>query len=170
MVTWLFPCFSPFIPTSDSLDIRLMGGIQSAWFYSGRVEVSQINGTWGTVCNDRFDDREALVICKMIGYQYGKAKSIANFGRGTGRILMDEVNCNGNETSILDCPYNGWGRHNCGHYQDAGVECSSDEDKGKRPQDSQHFCYFQWKFWSHLIPQSQGRNEAITHSTARIHL
>ena len=85
----------------------------------------------GTVCSDRFDNREALVICKMFGHQYGIARSSAYFGRGTGRIFMDDLNCKGDETSILDCPYSSWGRHNCGHHQDAGVECSSDGDKGK---------------------------------------
>ena len=91
-----------------------MGGKQSARFYSGRVEVRHVNGSWGTVCSDRFDNREALVICKMFGHQYGIARSSAYFGRGTGHIFMDDLNCKGNESSILDCPYNGWGRHNCG--------------------------------------------------------
>ena len=108
-----------------------MGGIQSAWFYNGRVEVRHVNDSWGTVCSDRFDNKETLVICKMFGYQYGIARSIANFGQGTGHTFMDDLNCRGNETSILDCPYNGWGRHNCGHHEDAGVECSSDGDKGE---------------------------------------
>ena len=108
-----------------------MGGKQSAWFSSGRVEVRHVNGSWGTVCSDRFDNREALVICKMFGHQYGIARSSSYFGRGMGHIFMDDLNCQGYETSILDCPYNGWGRHNCGHHEDAGVECSSDGDKGK---------------------------------------
>ena len=117
--------------TSDSLEIRLVNGKQSAWLSSGRVEVRHVNGSWGTVCSDRFDNREALVICKMFGHQYGIARSRAYFGRGTGHIFMDDLNCKGNESSILDCPYNGWGRHNCGHHQDAGVQCTSDGDKSK---------------------------------------
>lgn len=27
--------------------------------------------------------------------------------------LMDDVSCLGNETSIRDCDFNGWGVHNC---------------------------------------------------------
>ena len=56
----------------------------------------------------------------MVGYQRGTE---AYFGRGTGDIWMDNLNCNGDEESILDCPYEGWGIHDCSHYEDAGVEC-----------------------------------------------
>ena len=101
-----------------------MDGDQSAWFYSGRVEVRQANGSWGTICDDQFDNREASVICKMFGYPKGIARPQAYFGQGTGLILMDDVECNGNEMSIFDCSYRDMNNHNCGHGEDSGVECS----------------------------------------------
>ncbi len=91
---------------------------------SGRIEVRRLNEQWGTVCDNNFTDTDAIVICSMLGYPHGRAKTNAYFGTGTGRIWMDNLGCTGNESSIFDCEYGGWGLHNCSHSEDAGVECS----------------------------------------------
>ena len=43
-----------------------------------------------------------------------------------GPIFLDNVACRGTESSLFDCSHNGLGIHNCRHYEDAGVECSSE--------------------------------------------
>ena len=44
----------------------------------------------------------------------------AHFGEGMGEILLDDLGCTGNESSLLDCPN---APENCGHSEDAGVIC-----------------------------------------------
>jgi deleted-in-malignant-brain-tumors protein 1 len=36
---------------------------------------------------------------------------------------LDNVQCVGTETRLIDCPANGLGSHNCDHDEDAGVRC-----------------------------------------------
>ena len=57
------------------------------------------------------------------------ARGGAYFGQGSGSIILDDVQCTGNELSIFSCSYNRIGSHNCGHSEDAGVVCGSSYSK-----------------------------------------
>ena len=45
----------------------------------------------------------------------------AYFSQGTGPIQLDNVQCTGNEQTILQCSHSTI--DNCGHSQDAGIRC-----------------------------------------------
>ncbi|XP_030841141.1 lysyl oxidase-like 2 isoform X1 [Strongylocentrotus purpuratus] len=93
--------------------------------WEGRVEVSMHGGSWGTVCDDGFNMNAANVVCKMVGYkkavQYFFGSS--QFGRGPGRILLDEVECLGTEKNLLACEHNPIGVTDCSHSEDVGIRC-----------------------------------------------
>jgi len=60
------------------------------------------------------------VCCTVAG---ATVYSFAFFGPGTGPILLDNVQCSGTETRLVNCPSNGVGSHNCDHSEDASVRC-----------------------------------------------
>ncbi|XP_052569536.1 scavenger receptor cysteine-rich domain-containing protein SCART1 [Peromyscus californicus insignis] len=110
---------------SGSLRIRLAEGKGRC---AGRVEVFY-QGTWGTVCDDAWDLRDAHVVCRQLGCGYAlSAPGAAHFGAGTGRIWMDELGCLGEEAALWECQSGGWGQQDCGHKEDAGVVCSEFTD------------------------------------------
>ncbi|CAO2583596.1 Deleted in malignant brain tumors 1 protein [Lemmus lemmus] len=92
----------------------------------GRVEISY-NGTWGTVCDDSWDLTDAKVVCQQLGC--GKVTSVraeSYFDRGLGLIMLDDVQCMGDEAKVWQCTHHGWFSHNCGHHEDASLVCSGE--------------------------------------------
>ena len=105
---------------SSEISVRLVGGNSSS---EGRVEVSY-GGDWGTVCRYYWDHRDAMVVCRSLGYTHAMPFPVW-FGEGTGGIFLDDLSCEGDELTLSDCPGLNWGVHDCDHYEDVGVVCSS---------------------------------------------
>ncbi|GAB6025515.1 hypothetical protein CHUAL_011248 [Chamberlinius hualienensis] len=107
----------------DEVKARLVDGPNE---YSGRVEIKR-HGQWGTVCHNSWDAKDALVICKMIGFQPNPNEVVAHPGKhfppGNGLVWLGEADCNGDENSIDECDGLSWGKHICSHDEDAGVTC-----------------------------------------------
>ena len=101
-------------------DVRLVNGSGP---HEGRVEIFH-NERWGTVCDDYWTPEDAAVVCRQLGYD-GPAQALrrAKFGEGEDPIWMDNVQCEGDEARLAECPFRGWGVHNCRHREDAGVIC-----------------------------------------------
>ena len=129
--------------------MRLVNGSTA---YEGRVEVCY-NGTYGTVCDDKWDVLDAAVVCRQLGYNSTGTFSIrvcmfmseraiitmnmisslpsavvavsnGYFGAASSvPIHLDNVLCSGTEESLFSCSSPSVGTHNCEHTEDAGVIC-----------------------------------------------
>ena len=84
------------------------------------------NGEWGTVCDDGWDDTDAGVVCRQLGFgSSGAAIGSAGFGQGSGPIWLDNVLCTGSESTMARCGHPGVDiTGSCSHSTDAGARCS----------------------------------------------
>ena len=76
------------------------------------------------ICDDYWDDRDASVVCRSLGYDSGIATSHSEFGDVEPNFFMDDVHCDGDEGHIIQCLHSV--SHNCRGYEGAGVRCVSD--------------------------------------------
>lgn len=102
--------------------VKCLPGGSPSIAHDGRVLANNMNGT-GTVCGYMWDDTDADVLCRQMGFPSGIAILMPRdpvFNR-----FVFNVNCLGNETDIQSCPafdYDVSGM--CSMYEDAGVLCS----------------------------------------------
>ncbi|XP_035757667.1 antigen WC1.1-like, partial [Egretta garzetta] len=91
---------------------------------SGRVEIRDGN-QWKTVCDSDFGPKAADVVCRDL--QCGTALSVhgaAPFGEGLGPIWDRELQCVGNEASLMFCPRGSPRDQTCTHANTVGVTCT----------------------------------------------
>ncbi|XP_059420513.1 HHIP-like protein 1 [Carassius carassius] len=91
----------------------------------GRVEIF-VRGEWGTVCDDMFNIQAAAVVCRQMGFAVALwVAKRAELGAGDigVRILLDDVECEGTERTLLHCKHAKLGKNNCSHDEDVGVVC-----------------------------------------------
>ena len=117
-------------------ELRLVDGTGD---HEGRLEILH-NGQWGTVCDDYWTDVEAGVVCRILEWKLGAVDNRGRTRDEGGRSLppsfgptpagatmwLDNVNCEGSETSLLACPRQGnlaVGVHNCSPREAVGVQC-----------------------------------------------
>ena len=62
---------------------------------------------------------------RRLGFPSGVAYSSVWLCQETGPIWMDDMDCDGDEDTLSDCSFPGWGIVDCVNDQDAGVKCGS---------------------------------------------
>ncbi|OCT72903.1 CD5 antigen-like [Xenopus laevis] len=104
----------------EHFKIQLVNGSSRC---AGRLEVFY-DGEWGSVCDDDWDRSDSQVVCHQLGCGGPQLNRGPRFGQASGRIWLDDVQCNGNENSLEECKHRTWSYNDCTHEEDVSVHCT----------------------------------------------
>ncbi|XP_065916105.1 macrophage scavenger receptor types I and II-like [Dysidea avara] len=109
-------------------DLRIYGGGDS-----GRLEFRLDNGTWGTVCNEGFDDDAGDVACIQLGYRQSSDVFLSQQFAPTGNpVVICDTLCVGDEGRLTDCILDSCNSFDqCNHSDDVGVTCTDSLTTGQ---------------------------------------
>uniref|UniRef100_A0A8B9T7U5 SRCR domain-containing protein n=1 Tax=Anas platyrhynchos TaxID=8839 RepID=A0A8B9T7U5_ANAPL len=127
LTSWLssVPALTPGARVSPGL-LFLVGGDSPC---SGSVEVYD-RDQWKAVCHSHLGAKAAEVVCREL--QCGTALSVhgaAQLGEGAGPFWDRELQCVGNESTILFCPWRAPGNEACTHSNDPYVICTRKDSR-----------------------------------------
>ena len=78
------------------------------------------------MCDEGWDIDSGKVVCTQLGFPgVISVRNKAFYGRGNGPIRLNDVECNGQESSLRSCRHRSWAYYSCNsdHRGDAGVQC-----------------------------------------------
>jgi len=131
--------------TYDTNTLRLMDSSNNPTTTGiGRLEI--LKGSWGSICNSKFNDKAAQVACKQMGYldgsMYGQPDSNNMCMNVLGNnlcgdfnlpIKLTEVICSGHEKSIKECKSSG-NTVSCTQFNNVVIKCEGFGDSSGKSQ------------------------------------
>jgi hypothetical protein len=100
-------------------EVRLIGTRKPN---TGLVQIFHQN-RWGFVCDDYWGTPDTTVVCRQLGYLRGGRTVKHKATIENVLFWMDNVACYGNETSLSQCTFPGWNKHDCVAGESVIVEC-----------------------------------------------
>eukprot|EP00892_Ulva_mutabilis_P007287 jgi/Ulvmu1/4930/UM204_0001.1 len=97
-------------PTAEEGAARLVSRIDVNGFATGALRVF-CEGVWGAVCTSNFDDVDAAVACRQLGFTAGVRQPQQPTFRNTdpdpaivAPFVLENLGCAGSESRLVDCP------------------------------------------------------------------
>ncbi|KAH9508815.1 Neurotrypsin [Bulinus truncatus] len=111
---------------SADVFVRLLGNGDDT---NGRVEF-YVNGRWGTVCNNTWDEKVARVVCHVLGFDRFRARRDPSMVQSNGVISLNNVTCSGRENHVNECNLspNTLDAPDCQQSSSVGVFCESEHE------------------------------------------
>eukprot|EP00892_Ulva_mutabilis_P007290 jgi/Ulvmu1/4933/UM204_0005.1 len=101
---------TPGPPTAEEGGARLVSRVDVNGYATGFVQVF-CDGAWGGVCTSNFDDLDAAVACRQLGFTAGVRQPQQPTFRNTdpdpeilAPFALENLGCTGDESRLVDCP------------------------------------------------------------------
>ena len=127
---------SNFISDTPNLEMRLEAD-------TGEVQLNFMD-RWGSICPDNWSDREASVVCRMLGHSDGhvintttiiatisdnessdiNTEDLVVASTENQMMWLDDMWCDGDEENIIDCTFRPVGRCECARDRGGAVRCT----------------------------------------------
>ncbi|KAK7089754.1 hypothetical protein V1264_024952 [Littorina saxatilis] len=104
-------------PTQASITVSIQAG-------DSAVKVFH-DGAWSKICATDWDSKDAQVVCRMLGYWHGQGTAVLGQANLGDVILVDNMDCHGNETSLAQCNFNGFKPTVCSVPAVGAVRCDA---------------------------------------------
>ncbi|XP_062571863.1 deleted in malignant brain tumors 1 protein-like [Saccostrea cucullata] len=86
-----------------------------------------VRGSWIGLCKDKWDDREAKIICRSLGYVgYGGLLYSMQDRNSYNELYVKDFRCIGTEQSLAECSFGIIGSDVCSINGEVGVRCHND--------------------------------------------
>ena len=105
---------------------RLFGGSS---IRSGMLQVFYL-GEWGAVCDSGWDERDARIVCRDLGFP-GVVNPLHRYNvpyiGDDFPSWLSNLGCRGDEERLGSCRNDGWGHHSCTRDKFVGLDCEVEE-------------------------------------------
>ncbi|XP_029988016.1 scavenger receptor cysteine-rich type 1 protein M130-like [Sphaeramia orbicularis] len=122
----LSDCVTPWKRPSSLLELSCSDSVKlvhGSSLCSGRLEVWS-NQPWCSVCEEDLDHNDAEVVCRELGCGAPSLLQGALYGEGEAPVWTSELQCEGNESAVLDCRRSSSAGKTCGSGKAAGLTCT----------------------------------------------
>lgn len=95
---------STYVHLASLVSVRISSGQTEDNATTGQVEM-YVNENWVTVCADGFDENDAQVVCRELGFGNSKTLVPGAFGSKYYTDSILNLNCTGTEATIKECSF-----------------------------------------------------------------